>query len=171
MLGELIGSTCESTTLTSLNGHHIKLSSKFIFLYHTLVQLSDLIREVSLCRGQWLIQKSTTGPRAENKWLRSPQLQMGHIPPPQSPETRTAERWCLQDIAGLSPSWTYSNVVTYTRPAQVKPVTIQRCYGYLMISGEVKYDFFSLRMWLLIGWTQSIRWYHIAKYMDRTNWS
>lgn len=164
MLGELIGSTCESTTLTSLNGHHIKLSSKFVFLYRTLVQLSDLIREVSLCRGQWLVQKSTTGPRAEKKWLRSPQLQMGHIPPPQSPETRTAEGWCLQDTAGLSPSWTYSNVVTYTRPAQVKPVNV-----FWVPDG--RQSMFSLRMWLLIGWTQSIRWYHTAKYMDSTNWS
>lgn len=42
----------KTTATILLNEHSVKLSSKHISRTHAVVQLSDLITEVSLCGGQ-----------------------------------------------------------------------------------------------------------------------
>lgn len=64
MIVELVGPRSESTIIIMLNGHSITRLSKFTPLY--LVQLSDIIREVSSCSAWWLTQKLSTGQSAEN---------------------------------------------------------------------------------------------------------
>lgn len=44
-------------------------------LTHRSVQPSDIIREVPLCNGWWIVQKLTTGQSVEYQW--SIHLQMG----------------------------------------------------------------------------------------------
>lgn len=63
MVGELTGPNGKTTTIILLNC--------FLKLYlstYKLVQVSSEKFSECVCRGLWLMEKLTTGPRAESKW-------------------------------------------------------------------------------------------------------
>lgn len=55
---------------------------------HKLVQISDLIKETSLCRGQQLPSEVTTGQSAKDKCLWSAQAYIGHLYHTPSPRLK-----------------------------------------------------------------------------------
>lgn len=50
--------------------------------------MADFIRDVSLCGGQWLMRKLTTGQDTKSKYLWRAQMQMGHLYHTVSPNLR-----------------------------------------------------------------------------------
>lgn len=69
---KLTDSKSEPTAIILINGHNIKLHSAFAYL---LMQLSDIIREVSLCSSC----RDSHLAKCREKFLWSAQPQMGHL--------------------------------------------------------------------------------------------
>lgn len=61
MIEKFTGPGTEPTTIILLNSHSIKLPLNFYLYPHRLLQLSELVKEISLCSVWWLTQKLTTG--------------------------------------------------------------------------------------------------------------